>query len=87
MIAYILNLMDLACTLCAMSIGCMERNPLLQSIPVMVAYKVVIVGGLCWWLSTRQEPIARVGIILCAALYGGICIYHLYWIIIIWRWL
>ena len=47
-LVYSLNLIDLICTLYAMQIGCMELNPLLQSQWFMVAYKVIIVGALCW---------------------------------------
>lgn len=75
---YTLNLCDLALTLYALSLGCTELNPLMQSIPVMVAYKVIVVGGLCWWLSTRRERVARLGLNLCTVIYGGLCIYHFY---------
>ena len=59
MTAYILNLLDLAFTLHALSHGATECNPLMRCVPIMVAYKVLAVGGLCWWLSHRTEPVAR----------------------------
>lgn len=76
MIVYALNLADMACTLYAVKNGARELNPLLQSIPALVMYKVVIVGGLCWWLSTRPERIARLGLRLCAAVYAVLLLYH-----------
>lgn len=61
-IAYILNLFDRFCTLYALKLGVCELNPLMQSVPIMVIYKVVIVGVLCWWLSKRKEPLGRYGL-------------------------
>ena len=80
---YPLNLLDLAATLYALRIGAQELNPLMQSVPVMVAYKVIVVGGLVWWLSHRPERIARIGLNFCTDVYGGLCIYHLYGILMI----
>ena len=74
---YPLNLLDLCLTLYALSLGCTELNPLMQSPTVMIFYKVIIVGGLCWWLSRRTERVAKVGLNLCTAVYGGLCIYHI----------
>lgn len=76
MTAYILNLFDLAFTLYALSIGCTELNPLMQNIPIMVIFKVVIVGVLCWWLSKRKEPLARYGLRICTAVYAVLFVYH-----------
>lgn len=76
MTAYVLNLADLGCTLCALRLGCTELNPLMQCVPLMVAYKVIIVGAACWWLSKRPERIARAGLNICAAAYGGLAIHH-----------
>ena len=47
-IAYVLNLIDLSCTLWALHGGAVELNPLMRSVTVMVGYKVVIVGMLLW---------------------------------------
>ena len=57
MILYALNLFDLACTLVAVRMGAMELNPLMASVPVMVVYKLVVVGLLAAWLSRRMERI------------------------------
>lgn len=78
MTAYLLNLFDLGCTLAAQRLGVAELNPLMQSVPFMVAYKVVGVGALCYWLSSRPEPAARRGLQLCAGVYGALAIWHLH---------
>jgi hypothetical protein len=80
MTAYLLNLADLVLTLHALSHGGAELNPLLQNPAVMVAWKVCGVGVLCWWLSTRKEPIAQKGLKLLIAVYSAVCIYHFYFI-------
>lgn len=76
MTAYILNLFDLAFSLHAIRNGATELNPLLQSVPVMVVWKVVGVGVLCWWLSNRPEKIARCGLRICAAVFAAVDIWH-----------
>ena len=76
MTAYALNLFDLLCTLYALRLGCTELNPLMQSVPVMVAYKVIVVGGLLRWLSGRPERAARMGLRICTAVYGLLAVYH-----------
>ena len=73
---YLLNLFDLVCTLYALRLGAMELNPLMRSVPVMVGYKVVIVGGLLWWLSTRRERAARYALYVAAVVYGAACLWH-----------
>lgn len=78
MTPYLLNLLDLAFTLYALSINLQELNPLMQHLPTMIFYKVVLVGVLCWWLSKRPECIARLGLQLCAIIYGCLCVYHIY---------
>ena len=83
MIAYILNLIDLACTLYALRIGAMELNPLMESIPAMVVYKLVVVGLLAAWLSRRRERIARLGLRVCTAVYAVLAFYHLVCLILI----
>ena len=64
---YALNLIDLACTLYALSLGAVELNPMMASVPVMVVYKLVVVGLLAVWLSRRREWIARLGLRVCTA--------------------
>lgn len=81
MIPYVLNLLDLAFTLHALRNGAMELNPFMQNIPLMVVYKSVVVGALCWWLGTRKEPMARRGLTLCTAIFAAVDIYHIYFII------
>lgn len=78
---YTLNLLDLACTLYALSLGASELNPFMQNVPLMVAYKTIIVGLLCWWLSSRPERIARLGLNLCTAVYAAVCTYHIFGLI------
>ena len=76
-IAYALNLIDLFCTLWALRHGAAELNPLMRSVPVMVGYKVIIVGALLWWLSTRRERAARYALYVAAVVYGAVDVYHM----------
>lgn len=76
-IAYALNLIDLSCTLWALRHGAVELNPLMQSVTVMVGYKVVIVGALLWWLSRQRERAARYALCAAAAIYGAVDVYHM----------
>lgn len=76
-IAYALNLIDLFCTLWALHHGAVELNPLMRSVTVMVGYKVIIVWGLLWWLSTRRERAARYALCAAAAVYGAVDVYHM----------
>lgn len=74
---YPLNILDLAFTLHALNRGAVELNPLMRNIPFMVFCKVFVVGGLCWWLSTRNEPIARKGLKLTAWVFGLVNLWHI----------
>lgn len=76
-IAYILNLLDLFCTLWALHGGAVELNPLMREVTVMVGYKVVIVGALLWWLSRQRERAARYALCAAAAIYGAVDVYHM----------
>ena len=76
MTAYTLNLLDLALTLYALNMGAEELNPFMQSVPVMIFYKVIIVGGLLLWLNNRKEPAAKHGRRLVTLVYAGLCFYH-----------
>lgn len=78
MIAYILNLIDLCFTLHALQHGAVEANPFMQSVPVMIIYKIFIIGALCWWLGHRPEIIARYGLKIIAIIYGCINLWHIY---------
>ena len=75
---YPLNLLDLCFTLYAINHGIPEANPFMRNPVVMVFYKVFVVGVLCWWLSKREEKIARVGLLICTIYYGIINIYHIF---------
>nr|DAJ66575.1 MAG TPA: hypothetical protein [Caudoviricetes sp.] len=77
MIAYVLNLLDLSCTLWALRHGAVELNPLMRSVTVMVGYKVIIVGGLLWWLSRQRERAARYALYVAAVVYGAVDVYHI----------
>lgn len=76
-IAYALNLIDLSCTLWALRHGAVELNPLMREVTVMAGYKVVIVWGLLWWLSTRRERAARYALYIAAVVYGAVDVYHI----------
>lgn len=69
MTLYALNLLDLCFTLYAQQ---PELNPLMRNPVVMVFYKVVVIGVLCWWLQRRSEPIARYGLKLLTAAYAAV---------------
>ena len=75
--AYVLNLIDLFCTLWALRHGAVELNPLMREVTVMVGYKVIIVWGLLWWLSTRREMAARYALYVAAVVYGAVDVYHM----------
>ena len=77
MVAYVLNLIDLFCTLWALHGGAVELNPLMREVTVMVGYKVIIVWTLLWWLSTRRERAARYALYVAAVVYGAVDVYHM----------
>ena len=81
---YPLNLLDLLFTLHALRHGARELNPLLQSIPIMILYKVFVVGILCWWLGKREEPIARYGLKLTALWFGAVNVWHIVNVFPVW---
>ena len=80
MIAYILNLIDLGFTLHALRHGACEVNPLMQSVPVMLAWKVGIVGLLCCGLEilATKYRTARCGLRFCAAVFAALDLWHIY---------
>ena len=83
---YPLNLLDLILTLYALSLGCTELNPLMRSVTIMVAYKVIGVGVLCWVLHHFAEGgnrAARWGLRVCTAVYAALCVHHLHGIYMI----
>ena len=79
MIAYILNLIDLGFTLHALRHGACEVNPLMQSVPVMLAWKVSAVGLLCCGLEilATKYRTARWGLRFCAAVYVAADLWHI----------
>jgi hypothetical protein len=77
MTAYLLNLADLAFTLYALCHGAYELNPLMRNIPFQCFYKAVLVGVLLWWLSTRQERLARFGKKALAAVFAAVDVWHI----------
>lgn len=77
MIAYTLNLLDLFCTLWALRHGAVELNPLMRIVTVMVGYKVIIVGGLLWWLSRQRERAAQYALYVAAVVYGAVDVWHI----------
>ena len=84
MTPYILNLLDLAFTLHATRHGGVELNPLMQCVPFMVAYKVVVVGALCWWVQKQATPAARIGLGALTVLYGAVDLWHIINIVACW---
>jgi hypothetical protein len=79
MIAYLLNILDLIFTLHALRHGAVELNPLMQSVPVMLAWKVGVVGLLCCVLeilATRYRS-ARWGLRGCAAVFAAVDLWHI----------
>ena len=77
-LAYGLNLLDLLFTLHALDNGAMELNPLMRSVPLMIVYKVVILGALLGWLERRCDRLSRFGLRACAAVYGAVDIWHIF---------
>jgi hypothetical protein len=49
----------------------------MREVTVMVGYKVIIVWGLLWWLSTRRERAARYALYVAAVVYGAVDVYHM----------
>ena len=74
MVLYLLNLFDLAFTLYALQLGAEELNPLMQSVPIMVFYKIVIVGLFCMILHRYR---ARRALGVCAVVYAAVNIWHI----------
>ena len=79
MTPYTLNLLDLTLALYAVRHGGVELNPLMQSIPVMVAWKVLGVGALCLLLSklATNLQVARYGLQICTAIYILANLWHI----------
>lgn len=76
LVAYTLNIADLVCTLIALEHGATELNPLMQNVPIMIIYKVVVIGALVEWLSHRREVVARWGLVICTVVYSALVLWH-----------
>ena len=74
---YTLNLLDLLFTIHALSHGAVELNPLMRCVPIMIAYKVIIVGALLWWLEKRKERVAVIGKTFITAAYLAVVVWHI----------
>ena len=85
MILYFLNIMDLAFTLHALRHGAAELNPLMRSIPNMLAWKVGVMGVLCCGLELLaiKYQVARRGLKVCTAIYAAVNVWHLAGILMI----
>lgn len=84
--AYALNLLDLAFTLHALRHGAVELNPLMQSVPVQIFYKVFVVGALLYLLDRlKQYRLARWGINISVAAFAAAVAWHIVNLIFIWR--
>lgn len=77
MTAYLLNLFDLGLTLIALKLGAIELNPFLQHIPTMIVAKILIVGGLIYWLTLIDEPLAKKGLTIATAFYSAVVVNNL----------
>ena len=84
MAAYFLNLLDLAFTLHALRHGAVELNPLMRSIPTMLAWKIGAMGVLCCGLEllSIKYQVAQRGLKACTAVYAAVNLWH---ILNIWR--
>ena len=66
-----MNWIDLICTLWALRRGCVELNPLMQSVTMMLWYKAAAIPALVLWLKHCGTREARRGLALCAIVYGA----------------
>ena len=71
-----LNWLDLICTLWALRLGCVELNPLMQSVTVMLWHKAAAIPALVLWLKHCGTRESRRGLALCAGVYGSVCVWH-----------
>ena len=78
MTAYLLNLLDLGFTIHALSHGVLEANPLMRCVPIMIAYKVFIIGAICWGLHRlREYRLARFGLKIATAVFAVVDLWHI----------
>lgn len=74
MTTYTLNLLDLFFTLHALSCGGVEGNPFMRCVPIMIFYKVIVIGILCAWLYKQN---AKYALCICAAAYFAVNAWHI----------
>lgn len=77
MTLYTLNILDLIFTLYARYNGIAEVNPFLQSVPFMIAYKVIVIGALCYWLDKQTTQFAKYGMAILIAVYTALDVWHI----------
>ena len=80
MTLYALNILDLISTLYARYNGIAEVNPLLQIVPFMIAYKVIVIGALCWLLNHFADAgnkVAKYGMSIMTAVYTVLDFWHI----------
>ena len=71
-------LLDLVFTLYALSHGAYELNQLMQSVPIMIAYKVFVIGAICWMLHrSREYRLARFGLNMAAVVFAAADLWHI----------
>jgi len=83
-IAYLLNLFDLACTYLVLCLGGWEVNPLvrwmLETHPALYPFcKVFLAAGLFWWLDrlAKREPATRYALWAVTGVYAAIAVYYI----------
>ena len=84
MIAYILNLLDLALTLFILRTGGAEGNPavsvMLAAHPLLFPFvKIVVAGAMCLWLHNKAQTYAAAlwGLRAITAYYGAVCLWNI----------
>jgi hypothetical protein len=73
-----LNLLDLGFTLYALCHGATELNPLMRSLPTMLAWKVGMMWALCYVLELLaiKYQVARRGLKICTVIYAAVNVWH-----------
>lgn len=70
---YLLNILDLIFTLHAINNGGVELNPLMQSVPFMIFYKIIVIGALLLWLKKRKVNLMPITVV-----YAAVNMWHIY---------
>lgn len=70
-----LNILDLCFTLCALSLGYAEANPIMQNPGFMIVYKLSVVPLLAWSLQRLHAHRALNALTL---VYGFVNLWHIY---------